>query len=243
MTRRQGADLGERYVRLMTGQHHPLGNAAIVCEPQRLTTTRTAVTPLLERDTPSMVVYPEGVSETIASWLESRGFEGHGAMPAMAVDIEAMGATTLPRGYQWRRMGAGGEGRAWADAVATGFGIPPDLARMFSPEGVGADPAPDARVQFFAITSHTRIVSTSMLFCHDGLAGVYNVSTTSAHRGRGLGAHATAQALRVAQRLGYRVGVLQSSDAGHAVYLQLGFRDCAALPWFVRMLPAAAGRI
>jgi ribosomal protein S18 acetylase RimI-like enzyme len=95
--------------------------------------------------------------------------------------------------------------------------------------------APDAAIQFFAVLKDGEPVATSMLLLADGLAGIYCVSTLAAERGRGLGAHATAQALREARRLGYRVGVLQSSPDGHSVYRKLGFEDLAEIPMFVRM--------
>ena len=46
---------------------------------------------------------------------------------------------------------------------------------------------------------------------------------------------ATAQALREARQLGYRVGVLQSSPDGHSVYRKLGFQDLGEVPMFVRL--------
>jgi len=69
----------------------------------------------------------------------------------------------------------------------------------------------------------------------NGLAGIYCVATLPAERGRGLGAHVTAEALRAAGRLGYGVGLLQSSAAGHSVYQGLGFRDVGSVPMFIRM--------
>jgi GNAT superfamily N-acetyltransferase len=106
---------------------------------------------------------------------------------------------------------------------------------MFSPEAVGADMAPDAQVHFYAIRRNGQFVATSLLFLADGLAGIYCVATLPEERGKGLGAHATAEALRVARRLGYRVGVLQSSTEGHPVYIRLGFEDFGGVPMFVRM--------
>ena len=94
---------------------------------------------------------------------------------------------------------------------------------------------PTRKFQFFAIHHNGRLVATSLMYLADGLAGIYCVATLADERGKGLGAHVTAEPLRIAQRLGYRVGILQSSAAGHPVYLRLGFADFASVPMFVRM--------
>jgi GNAT superfamily N-acetyltransferase len=156
-------------------------------------------------------------------------------MPAMAVEIDLMSDTALPAGYDWARIGEGDAGDAWAEALAFGYELPLGLARLFSPSVLGADPAPDAQIQFFAVLRDGRQVATSMLFLADGLAGIYCVSTRAEERHRGLGAHATAEALRVARRLGYRVGVLQSSTAGYGVYVRLGFGTYAQVPMFIHL--------
>jgi GNAT superfamily N-acetyltransferase len=231
----QGAVLGDGFLRVITGEPHPLGNAAIVSDPASLETTQDAIGPLLGRDFPTAMLYPEGVSESVAASLAGFGFAGQGEIPAMAVDIDRMAGTSLPRGYDWARIGAGDDARAWTTALANGYGLPHGLARMFSPEAVGADMAPDAQVHFYAIRRNGQFVATSLLFLADGLAGIYCVATLPEERGKGLGAHATAEALRVARRLGYRVGVLQSSTEGHPVYIRLGFEDFGGVPMFVRM--------
>jgi GNAT superfamily N-acetyltransferase len=229
------AEHQSEFMRIITGELHPLGNAAIVSNPNDPAVTRTAATPLQESGLPAAVLFTEGVSTDATQALEAMGFTHHGAMPAMAVDIDAMGDTALPAGYAWARVGAGSEGSAWADAMAAGYPLPVGLAQLFSPHALGADMATDAAIQFFAVLKDGAPVATSMLLLADGLAGIYCVSTLAAERGRGLGAHATAQAVREARQLGYRVGVLQSSPAGHSVYLKLGFLDLAEIPMFVRM--------
>ena len=67
------------------------------------------------------------------------------------------------------------------------------------------------------------------------MAGVYCVATVPEERSKGLGAYATAQPLRIAWQQGYRVGVLQSSLEGHALYRRLGFTDFGEVPLFIRM--------
>jgi hypothetical protein len=115
------------------------------------------------------------------------------------------------------------------------YGLPTRVARMFSPGVLGADMAPDARIQFFGVRHRGRLVATSMLYLADGLAGVNCVATLAPERGKGFGAYVTAQALRSAHGLGFRVGALQFSDQGHSVYLRIGFEDLGWVPMFIRM--------
>jgi ribosomal protein S18 acetylase RimI-like enzyme len=231
----RGAELGPNYLRWVTREAHPLGNVALVSGAGGRDDARAAALPLVTREFPSAALFPEGVSADVAQSLQALGFEGQGEIPAMAVDIPRVAATALPPSYSLTRVGEGGGGQAWAEALAIGYGLPPGLARRFSPEVLGADMAADARTQYFSIVRDGRTVATSLLFLADGLAGIYCVATLPEERGRGLGAHATAEPLRIAQRQGYRVGVLQSSTAGHPVYLRLGFEDVGGIPMFVRM--------
>jgi len=235
MMQGQGAELTRHFLRLVTGEAHPLGNIAVVSDPDDLATMHAAVDPLLTCGFPTSVLYSQGISDAVARSLHAAGYVDAGTMPAMAVDIERLATTALPPGYEWARMGEGEAGRSWADTLAVGYGLPDGLARMMSPECLGAEMAPDSSLQFFAIRRNGQAVATSMLYLADGLAGIYCVATREEERGKGFGAHVTAEPLRVAQRLGYRVGVLQSSPAGHSVYLGLGFADIGTVPMFIRM--------
>ena len=114
------------------------------------------------------------------------------------------------------------------------FTTPPDLLR-FSPVSLRASTSPEAPMQFFAIRRSGRIVSTSMCCLKDGVAGIYCVSTVPEERRKGLGEHVTAEPLRLAARLGYRVGILQSSEAGYPIYRKLGFADFGGVPIYVRI--------
>jgi len=225
----------DRYMNLVTGEMHPMGNVAIVADPDDPAVTRSAIEPLLANDYPAAVIFPCGAGAEVAQAVREAGFTIEERMPAMAVEIASMAPTSLPEGYGWARIGQGAEGRDWVHALAVGYGLPVSLAALFGPEQLGADMAPGAAVQFFGVMKGGRVVSTSMLFLADGLAGIYCVATLPEERNKGLGAHATAEALRAAQALGYRVGVLQSSTAGHGVYLGLGFADYEAVPMFIRM--------
>ena len=225
----------DRYMSLVTGEMHPMGNVAVIVDPDDPAVTRSAIEPLLANDYPAAMIFPCGAAAGVARVARAAGFTVEEQMPAMAVEIAAMAPTSLPPGYQWARIGDDALGRDWVEALAIGYGLPAPLAGLFGPEKLGADMAPDATVQFFGVLKDGKVVATSMLYLADGLAGIYCVATLPEERGKGLGAHATAEALRVARPLGYHVGVLQSSAAGHGVYLRLGFGDYATVPMFIRM--------
>jgi GNAT superfamily N-acetyltransferase len=70
-----------------------------------------------------------------------------------------------------------------------------------------------------------RPVATSRVSIGGGAAGLYAILTLPSHRGRGFGRAMTIAALRAAAGIGYRIGVLQSSDLGYSVYQRLGFRE------------------
>ena len=78
-------------------------------------------------------------------------------------------------------------------------------------------------------------LAASMLYLHDGLAGIYGVATKPDHRGKGLGAHLTAEPLRTAWQEGYNTGLLQASAMGAPVYKRIGFRSHGDMALFVRV--------
>jgi GNAT superfamily N-acetyltransferase len=229
-----GTEATDRFIRYITGEPHPMANLAIVRAGLDATGTRAAAAPLLEGNLPSVLLFPERAGDGVAETIAAMGYNDAGSMPAMAVDIGSLSATSLPDGYDFQRVDRNAH-EAWAEAFAAGYALPPKAARLFSPGAVDADIAHGAPVQFFAVMRGGRIVATSVLVLEAGLAGIYCVATLPDERKKGLGAHATAEPLRVAQHLGYRVGVLQSSTEGHNVYLRLGFKDVGGIPMFMRM--------
>lgn len=224
-----------RYVRLITGEPHPLGNFAVVSDPADAAGVKAAIEPLVRIGAPAAVLLAGAASAEVVETLQRAGFDPAPSMPAMAVDIDSLKSAALPAGYTMARVGSGPEGDEWGEAFAIGYEIPGVVGTLFSPNAVQATTASDAPIQFFAIRKAGRIVCTSLLFLAEGVAGIYCVATIAEERGRGLGGFATAEPLRLARRLGYGVGVLQSSQAGYSVYRGLGFTDVGGVPLFVRM--------
>jgi GNAT superfamily N-acetyltransferase len=224
---------GDKFFRLNTGEPHPFANFVLLSDLGDPDLAKECVAPLVETPAPSAVIFvtQQNGGPAIAA-IEDRGYAHFEQMPAMAVDIEALADTTLPSGYEFMRVSQN-DRHDWLDCLAVGYEIPKQTAETFIPETLGT--GPDDATQYFAVRHDNAMVAVSMLYMNHGVAGIYCVATLPEHRGKGLGAYATAEPLRIAQRLGYGVGVLQSSEMGHSVYKGLGFRDVGGLPLYVRM--------
>lgn len=107
---------------------------------------------------------------------------------------------------------------------------PPGEPSLFSPEIVeaivahtgprlGREPVP----MRYLGRIDGRAVAASRLSLAGGAAGIYAVETLATFRGRGIGRAMTLAPLLAARRLGYRIGTLQSTEAGYPVYRRLGF--------------------
>ena len=220
-----------RFLRFMLGEPHPLANFAFIADPNSVEDTRAGVLPLLTCRQPSGVLFTAMPSEDVDAQLSEYGYVRE-SMPVLAIDIDDLAATTLPDGYAFSRIEDIAGSQAWTAVAADASPIPPRLAEAFSPEAVGLEAT--GPTQCFAIWKDGRAVATSMLHLQSGLAGIYCVSTLAAERGLGLGGHVTAEALRVAANLGYRVGVLQSTADGLRIYRRLGFQELGTMPLYLR---------
>jgi len=224
-----------RFLRLVTGEPHPFGNFACMPDPPAADATgvRAAIEPLLRCGAPSAIFFVGSIQVSVENVLKETGFERHGGLPAMAVEIGQLARTELPSGYAFARVVT--ERQTWGDVFARGYGIPQPVGAAFA-GGINGDGRDDAPLQYFWILNqHGKPVCTSLVFLHDGVAGIYGVATLPEERGKGLGAFITAEPLRRVHELGYRVGVLQASEDGHPVYRRLGFSDFGEVPLFVRM--------
>ena len=72
-------------------------------------------------------------------------------------------------------------------------------------------------------------VAKAFLSLGAGVAGIYGDSTMPAVRRQGIGRAITLTALLAARQLGYRIGVLHSTQMGEGVYRGLGFQEYCRL--------------
>jgi GNAT superfamily N-acetyltransferase len=218
--------------RIITGEPSPFGNLAVFARSATPAEIARDAGPLRSEAFPSAVLFlDEGSPEQLAA-ARALGFAPAESMPLMSVTPGSLAATTLPEGYACREVGVD-DADAWARAVSDGYGLPLPVGSLFGVDrGTARCPG---HARYFAVEHGGRMVATSLVYLHDGFAGIYGVATLPEHRGKGLGAHLTAEPLRRAWQLGYTTGLLQASEMGAPVYARIGFRTHGHMTLLARM--------
>jgi GNAT superfamily N-acetyltransferase len=183
---------------------------------------------------------PEVETTEWEPYLYGAGFRADERTPGMAVDLSKVRAPAeTPKGLEVETVEDDAGLRAWLPLFLAGFGLPATLfermVELFTGLGLGLP------VRHYLGYRDGEPVATSTLFVGAGVAGVYNVTTKAEARGRGIGAALTVAPLRDAQAVGYKVGILQSSEMGFRVYQRLGFEHVCAVSHYTWRRDAGLG--
>jgi len=167
------------------------------------------------------------------SLLSKHGFGFSDDTPGMAADLQALNESMqTAEGLEVRAVRAEESLQMWARVFVSGYDLPPDWeTSVYDLErklGLGFP------MQNYLGLLNGEPVATSCLFLGGGAAGIYSVATLPAARGKGIGAALTLKPLQDARDMGYRIGVLQSSEMGYGVYKRLGFRHLCQIENFYR---------
>ena len=163
--------------------------------------------------------------------LSTHGFGFSNNTPGMAVDLQELNepAQTVDR-LEVRKVTDEESLRTWAHIFTVGYGLPaewePSVYEMCAKLGL------DFPIYNYLGYRNGEPVATASLFFGAGVAGIYSVSTLPEVRGQGIGAAVTLYPLQKAREMGYRIGVLQSSDMGYNVYKKLGLRHLRQIEYF-----------
>jgi hypothetical protein len=165
--------------------------------------------------------------------LLAHGFKYDDNTPGMAIDLAALPPPVQPpltiQPIKDHQMLA-----EWTSTFIRGFELPETMMPSFLAliESLGIN----LPLRHYLGFLNDQLVATSTLFLGAGVAGIYNVATVAAARGQGIGAAMTLAPLVEARAMGYRAGILQSSDMGYRVYQRLGFQELCQMGHFYRQV-------
>jgi GNAT superfamily N-acetyltransferase len=175
-------------------------------------------------------VSPSTKPPDLAQHLVSQGFRLVQELVGMAVDLDQLSEDiVLPHSTVVQEVKDLHSLRQFVDLVAWKWHLPPagnELMFSFQQQlGVGVD---KSRRRWLAYQNNEP-VAKAFLTMGAGVAGIYGVSTIPAVRRQGIGRAITLTALLAARQLGYRIGVLHSTQIGEGVYRSLGFQEYCRL--------------
>ena len=162
----------------------------------------------------------------LAEHLKRFGFVRDDYAPGMAVELAKLNESLpMPQGLSIRLCKDEASKRLWSQVMGEGNEIPAAAAFV---EDAWSDlliRLDTQNVQPYLAWWNDKPVATCLLFLGAGVAGIYAVATVPEARRKGIGAWVTLYPLLQAREMGYRAGVLASSDMGFRVYRSLGFEE------------------
>ena len=144
----------------------------------------------------------------------------------MAIDLNALNESLdRPLGLEIKMVSDAKSLQKWSEVLIAAAPMPEFVARpMFDfCASLGFGKASPMRNYYGRLNGE--VIATSSLFLGAGVAGIYNVATLPKARRQGIGSAMSLEPLCEAHALGYRVGVLGSSQLGVGVYRRLGFEE------------------
>lgn len=179
-----------------------------------------------ERRVPIMWwVGPSSTPADLGDSLAAQGFVKAGAIPGMAVRLDALkSAPPTPDLFEITLVEDDEARQLVARLSGAGVGLPGAAIRGTEALFASIAAVPDVPFDhFIGWLAGEPVAIVSML--RDGkTVGIYNVVTMPEARQKGIGGAITHYALRVAQERGAELGVLHSSPMGFGVYEKLGFQ-------------------
>ena len=177
-------------------------------------------------------VMPSASPADLADRLLARGLVDDGNWPGFAVAMDALVDPLPVDGLEIRRVRTLEDFDAYTGTFAPILSPSPAFTDLFvrASRRIGfTDDAPE--VHFLGLLQGEPVATVSLVMA-GGAAGIYNVTTTEAARGRGIGAAMTVAAARHGAERGLTLATLQASAIGRPLYERLGFEFvCDLLPF------------
>ena len=177
-------------------------------------------------------VMPSARPTDLPERLAARGLVDDGTWPGMAVAVDDLVEPPPVDGLEIRRVRDEADLDTYVGVYAPILSPSQAFTDLFVRAALGIGFGEDALEENFIGLLHGEPVATTSLVTAGGAAGIYNVTTVEAARGRGIGAAITAAVVRHGAAKGMTVATLQASTMGRPVYERLGFEFvCDLFPY------------
>ncbi len=178
----------------------------------------------------SWYIGPSSTPFDLKKRIEEYGLTNEHLMPGMAVELDTMKDDfNTPQGFTIKQVNDLGVLRDFVDVASKVMNLFKEQTyEFFLYEATAIFDEEIPRYDYVGYFDGIP-VATSILVCSEAVAGVNTVCTLPEARGKGIGTEMSMITLREARSLGYKVGVLLSSEMGHGVYRKIGFEVCCEM--------------
>lgn len=182
-------------------------------------------------------VLPGAADSGLARHLDQIGFSARPAWPGMALRLDELAPAAAVPDLELTRVDTADAFDAYISAFHGSVSPGPGFTTAFRRAATAIGFAADAPMAHFVVRESGVPIACASLMEGGGAAGLYNVGTLEAARGRGIGAWLSSTVLLHGRRRGYAIAVLQSSKLGYRIYERLGFREVCGLIPYIRPVP------
>ncbi|MFQ5976762.1 MAG: GNAT family N-acetyltransferase [Candidatus Heimdallarchaeota archaeon] len=115
--------------------------------------------------------------------------------------------------------------KLWGEVFQEGYGISETITEKFL---ILFELLSSVLVNYLATLNEKPVAIASVAY-HGGVAGIFNVATKPAFRGKGIGTTVTLAPLMAAKKKGYEIAWLESSEMAEKLYKRIGFGEYCRL--------------
>ncbi|GCE20190.1 GNAT family N-acetyltransferase [Dictyobacter kobayashii] len=166
----------------------------------------------------------------LASYLERHGLQLRATMTCMILDTAtAQTVDSWPDGLDIREVLTVSELQTKCEIEKIGFGATEVMAGHYYHTYLASGFGEGAMWHHYIGSQQGKAVAVASILLHQGVAGIYGVTTLPEARRQGIASALTQHIISEVRRLGYAIATLSPSDMSEAIYRRLGFQDYCQL--------------